>query len=110
MIQQIVRLMRAPSEQCFHWSTFSHGRGSRLAPRPRLVCLVLDGSRRYGFEVKRSEAPRLTRSMRSAVETLGLDRLDVVHAGTERYRLAERVRALPAGELVGTLRPLIPGR
>ncbi len=39
--------------------------------------------------------------MRSAVETLGLDRLHVVHAGTERYRLAERVRALPAGELVG---------
>jgi len=39
---------------------------------------------------------------------LALDRLDVVHAGTERYRLAEGVRALPARELVGTLRAL-PG-
>ena len=91
VIQQIVQLLRAPSEQCFHWSTHTGA---------ELDLLVLDGSRRHGFEVKRSEAPQLTRSMRSAVETLGLDRLDVVHAGTERYRLASRVRALPAGELV----------
>ena len=92
VIQQIVQLLRAPSEQCFHWSTHTGA---------ELDLLVLDGSRRHGFEVKRSEAPQLTRSMRSAVETLGLDRLDVVHAGTKRYRLADRVRALPAGELVG---------
>lgn len=95
VIQQIVQVMRAPPELCFHWSTHTGA---------ELDLLVLDGSRRYGFEVKRSEAPRLTRSMRSAVETLGLDRLDVVHAGAERYRLAEKVRALPAGELVLELR------
>ncbi len=97
VIQQIVQLLRAPLEQCFHWSTHTGA---------ELDLLVLDGSRRYGFEVKRSEAPRLTRSMRSAVETLNLDRLDVVHAGTQRYRLAGRVRTLPAGELVGELKEL----
>ncbi len=97
VIQQIVQLLRAAPEQCFHWSTHAGA---------ELDLLVLDGSRRHGFEVKRSEAPPLTRSMRSAVETLSLDRLDVVHAGTERYRLASRVRALPAGELVGALRAL----
>ncbi len=100
VIHQIVQLLRAAPEQCFHWSTHTGA---------ELDLLVLDGSRRHGFEVKRSEAPRLTRSMRSAVETLRLDHLDVVHAGTERYRLASRVRALPAAELVGALRAL-PGR
>ena len=95
VVQHIVQLLRAPPEQCFHWSTHTGA---------KLDLLVMDGSRRYGFEVKRSEAPRLTRSMRSAVDTLKLDWLDVVHAGTERYRLAERVYALPAGELVGELR------
>ena len=97
VVQQIVQLLRAPSQQCFHWSTHTGA---------ELDLLVLDGSRRHGFEVKRSEAPRLTRSMRSAVETLGLDNLDVVHAGTERYQLAPWVRALPAIELADTLRPL----
>ncbi|MDE2793570.1 MAG: ATP-binding protein [Gemmatimonadota bacterium] len=94
VIQQIVQLLRAPAEQCFHWSTHTGA---------ELDLLVMAGSRRYGFEVKRSEAPRLTKSMRSALETLRLDRLDVVHAGMEQYRLAPGVRALPAAELVGAL-------
>lgn len=100
VIQQVVHLLRAPAEQCFHWSTHAGA---------ELDLLVIDGANRYGFEVKRAEAPKLTRSMRSALETLNLDRLDVVHAGTERYRLAPSVRALPAAELVETLAPL-PGR
>lgn len=97
VIQQIVHLQRAAPEQCFHWSTHTGA---------ELDLLVMDGARRHGFEVKRSEAPKLTRSMRSALETLNLDRLDVVHAGTERYRLAPNVRALPASDLAGTLAPL----
>ena len=44
--------------------------------------------------------------MRSAVETLDLRRLDVVHAGERLYRLAPRVRALPAVRLATELRPL----
>lgn len=84
--QVIARLAAAP-EQCFHWSTHSGA---------ELDLLVVAGARRYGFEIKRAEAPRLTRSMRSAFDTLRLDRLDVIHAGTRRYALAEGIRALPA--------------
>ena len=64
------------------------------------------GDRRYGFEIKRAESPRLTPSMRSALETLDLERLDVVHAGERSYRLAPGVRALPAGRLASELAPL----
>ena len=94
VIQQIAHLLRAPAERCFHWSTHTGA---------KLDLLVMDGARRYGFQVKRAEAPRLTRSMRSALETLNLDRLDVVHAGTEPYEMAPRVRALPAARLVDLL-------
>lgn len=94
MLGQIMHLMRAREEQCFHWSTHSGA---------ALDLLVTDGSQRYGFEVKRAEAPRLTRSMRSAMETLKLDSLDIVHAGTKRYPLAPGVRALPASELESLL-------
>lgn len=99
VIRQIVHLLRASPERYFHWSTHTGA---------KLDLLVMNGARRYGFEVKRSEAPRLTRSMRSALETLHLDRLDVVHAGTKCYRLGDRIRALPAAELANTLGPL-PG-
>ena len=97
VIEQIVQRLRAPPEECFHWSTHAGA---------ELDLLVLRGARRHGFEVKRSEAPRLTRSMRSAMETLSLDNLDVVHAGTQRYRLAPGVRALPAREIAGRLERL----
>ena len=91
VIRQITRLLGARSEQCFHWSTYS---GAELG------LLVVAGNRRYGFEVKRTEAPRLTPSMRSAMETLDLQRLDVVHAGERLHGLGPRVRA-PACRAVG---------
>ena len=97
VVQQIVQLLAAPPEQCFHWSTHSGA---------ELDLLVVAGNRRYGFEVKRAEAPRPTPSMRSAVETLGLDRLEVVHAGTQTYAMAPGMRALPAGRLAAVLKPL----
>ena len=97
VVSQIIHLLGAAPEQCFHWSTHSGA---------ELDLLVLAGNRRYGFEVKRTEAPRLTASMRSAFETLRLDRLDVVHAGAERFALAKGIRALPASLLATTLRPL----
>ena len=37
--------------------------------------------------------------MKSAMETLKLDSLDIVHAGAKRYSLATGIRALPASEL-----------
>ena len=97
VVRQITHLLAARPEQCFHWSTHSGA---------ELDLLVVAGSRRYGFEVKRTEAPRLTASMRSALETLDLQRLDVVHAGRGLYQLAPRVRALPAARLAAELRPL----
>ena len=96
-VRQIIQLLEARSDRCFHWSTHSGA---------ELDLLVVAGRRRYGFEVKRTEAPRLTASMRSAVETLDLQRLDVVHAGQRLYKLAPRVRALPAARLSTELRPL----
>ena len=97
VVQQIIHLLAAHPEQCFHWSTHSGA---------QLDLLVVAGNRRYGFEIERTEAPRRTPSMRSAVETLGLERLDVVHAGPDRYALAPDIRALPAAQLVRELRPL----
>jgi len=50
---------------------------------------------RYGFEVKRTSAPTVTKSMRSAFETLKLDRLDVLHAGKASWPMADKIRAVP---------------
>jgi len=64
------------------------------------------GARRLGFEMKRTVAPSLTRSMRSAIETLGLHSLTVVHAGNQTFPLARNVRALAACDILDALKPL----
>ena len=97
VVQQIIQLLAASTAQCFHWSTHSGA---------ELDLLVIAGNQRYGFEVKRAEAPRATPSIRSAFDTLGLDRLDVVHAGTRSYAMAPGIRALPAIRLAKVLQPL----
>lgn len=97
VVSQVIERLAARPEQCFHWSTHSGA---------ELDLLIVAGERRLGFEVKRAEAPTLTPSMRSSFATLKLDALDVIHAGTQRYQLAKRIRALPVAEIDTVLRPL----
>ncbi len=62
-----------------------------------LDLLLLLRNRRIGVEVKYAAAPAMTKSMSAALDDLALDRLFVVHAGDARYRLHERIEALPLG-------------
>ena len=60
-----------------------------------LDLLVTVGGERYGVEVKYADAPGMTKSMRIALEDLGLKRLFVVYPGTESYDLDARTKVVP---------------
>ena len=96
-LEQVVRRFGLRPREAWFWATHSGA---------ELDLLVTRGRRRLGFEFKRTDAPKLTRSMLAALDTLGLERIDVVHAGTHGYRMHEKVRAVPMGELLETLKPL----
>lgn len=80
----------APDEAWF-WATHT---GAELD-----LLMVKDG-RRVGVEFKRMDAPRLTPSMRIALQDLDLEALYIVYPGNRRYALAERVEAVPLQALV----------
>jgi predicted AAA+ superfamily ATPase len=84
------------ADECFFWATHSGA---------ELDLLVIRDGRRLGFEFKRTDSPQLTRSMHTALEDLRLERLDVVHLGSQEYPLEDRVRALPVSR-VPNLKPL----
>lgn len=70
------------------------------------LLVTLEG-RRVGIEVKRTDRPRVTPSMRHALVDLELDRLVVVHAGRDAFPLTEQIQAVPATELlIGDLGPI----
>lgn len=57
------------------------------------------GGRLLGVECKRIDAPRMTPSIRIAIEDLGLERVAVIYPGTKRYKIADRVEAVPLSSL-----------
>ena len=52
-----------------------------------------------------TDALRATPCMRSVLKTLGLERLDVVHAGANTFPLGERIRALALSRILEDLQP-----
>jgi uncharacterized protein len=96
-IREIVERLGARPEEAFFWST--HG-GAELD------LLVIRGRRRLGFEIKRTDAPKVTPSMRIALADLKLDRLDVIHAGEFDFPMTEGIRAVPLAKIWELLDPL----
>jgi predicted AAA+ superfamily ATPase len=90
VIKEIIHLLGATHEECYFWATHSGA---------ELDLLFMRGTRRLGFEIKLTTAPRLTSSMRSALVSLKLDSLTVVHAGDHSFPLADRIDAVPFSRL-----------
>jgi hypothetical protein len=90
LLETVVAQLGARADQCYFWATHAGA---------ELDLLVVDGDHRRGFEFKRTSAPAVTPSMRAALVDLQLDRLDVVHAGAESFRLAPKIHAISAGRL-----------
>ena len=84
-IGELIAHLDAQPEECFFW---------RAQTGAEVDLLVIRGRERRAFEIKHSSAPRTTRSMHTAIEDLGLDRLDVIHGGRDTYPLRDRIRAV----------------
>jgi len=97
VIRQIIRQLRVGPEECFFWATYAGA---------ELDLLVIRGRHRFGFEIKRTTSPRITPSMRSALNNLKLRHLDVVHAGESTFPLGEKIRAVAFERIMEDLRAL----
>jgi len=97
LLQQVTQHLGASPRQCYFWATHQGA---------ELDLLVVDGTRKLGFEFKRTTTPTVTPSMRIALESLGLEQLFVLHAGRESFPLGPKLRAIAAARLTEDLEPL----
>ena len=88
-LEQVLRITQ-PDEAWF-WATHAGA---------ELDLLMTGHGRRVGIEFKRTDAPRLTPSMRIARADLSLDALYVVYPGDRRYPLDDGIEAVPLREFV----------
>lgn len=83
-LDQVIRIVKPA--QAYYWATHSGA---------ELDLFFLHRGRRYGMEFKYSETPRISKSMRMALDTLQLDRLWIVYPGKHFFPLEERIAAWP---------------
>ena len=88
VLEEVLHVVRP--DDAYFWATHTGA---------ELDLLLFKTGRRYGVEVKRQDAPRLTPSMRVALDDLKLAHLTVLYPGARRYALADRVTVVPAVEL-----------
>lgn len=94
ILQQVITRLGARRDECYFW---------RTQDGAELDLLVVRGRQRLGFEVKRTDSPRLTPSVRNALTDLKPDRIDIVHAGRDTFQLGPKVRALSAARILDDL-------
>jgi predicted AAA+ superfamily ATPase len=88
VIEQV--LASEPYDEAWFWATHQGAEMDLVLRR---------GDRLLGVECKRADAPRLTPSIRIALDDLGLERVAILYPGAKRYRVGQRVEAVPAATL-----------
>ena len=83
-LEMLLRTLR-PGEAYF-WRTHSGA---------ELDLLLTHRGRRFGFEFKYSEAPRITRSAHTAISDLQLDHVWVVYPGEHAFPIEKNITAMP---------------
>lgn len=87
-IEETLRLVKP--EEAYFWRTHTGA---------ELDLLLFKEGRRYGVEVKRQDAPRMTPSMHIAISDLKLQHLTVLYPGSKEYALSDRVTVVPLAAL-----------
>lgn len=90
-LETAVRAIGKRSEEFSFWATHSGA---------EVDLFWQHAGRNLAVEVKYADAPRLTPSMKSALDDLELDHLWVLYPGDRSYPLAENITVLPLAQLV----------
>ncbi len=99
VIEEVIRSVE-PDEEYF-WATHN---GAEID-----LILMKDG-RKYGIECKRTDAPKITPSMRTAIAELKLNHVSVIYPGTTRYKLDSRIFVVPLRSVPEGVKGLFPSR
>jgi hypothetical protein len=87
-LEQIFQTLRPVD--AFFWATHNGA---------EIDLFFLHRGQRYGVEVKFSEAPTVTRSMRIALQDLSLHHLWIIYPGRHRYLAHEQITVWPLREV-----------
>jgi predicted AAA+ superfamily ATPase len=84
VIEQVLAM--EPHDEAFFWATHQGA---------EIDLILRHGNALYGIECKRADTPRITPSIRIALDDLKLKHIFVIYPGIQRFPLASQVEAVP---------------
>ncbi len=90
VLEQVIYTLQLYEGEVYFWATHNGA---------ELDVLFFRNGRSYGIEIKFKEAPKVTKSMNIAIETLDLTHLWVIYPGMHIYPTSDRITMLPLSEI-----------
>lgn len=84
-LEEIIRFHQADPEDCYFWAIHNQA---------ELDLLIIKDGKKLGFEIKYTDAPKITKSMHMALEVLQLDSLTIIFPGTKDFALSDKIRTV----------------
>jgi predicted AAA+ superfamily ATPase len=92
-LESVARTLSKEDQSLYFWHTHAGA---------ELDLFWQHGGKNWGVEFKYADAPRLTKSMKIAMDDLRLERLWVIYPGNEVYKLSENIEVVPLETLADT--------
>jgi len=83
-LEEIIRFYKATEEECYFWATQSGA---------ELDLLLIKEGKKVGFEIKYTDSPKITPSMKIALHDLKLDHLYVIFPSDQSFPLDTHITA-----------------
>lgn len=95
VIEEIIRSVEP--DDVYYWATHQGA---------EIDLVFFKGGRMFGVEIKRQDAPMMTRSIETALEYLKLERIAVIYPGNRRYSIHKQVDVVPFSEVLGGMKEI----
>lgn len=84
-LEEFISFHKLSEQECFFWG---------LHTGAELDLVFQKSGKLYGLEVKYSDAPKMTKSMHSALAELNLERLFILYPGKDAYKLDKKIEVI----------------
>jgi predicted AAA+ superfamily ATPase len=93
-LESIIRAHKLPQEECFFWA---------IHEQAELDLMFSINGERVGFEFKWADAPKITKSILAACETLDLKKCYLIYPGHKSYQLTETISVFGLDEYINSI-------
>ncbi len=89
-LEELISTLEVDYNDLYYWRTQNGA---------ELDLMVVQGTKRIGYEFKYTDAPRVSRSMHIALKDLSLERLNIVVPGEDSFRINEYIHVIGLNSL-----------